>query len=66
MVFFSPVILLLGIVLIAGVVIALKSMSGSGRAAEPPAAAGVTLSCPHCGQETDAAQALCRHCGKDL
>jgi hypothetical protein len=31
-----------------------------------PVARGVTLSCPHCGKNTEAAQPQCQHCSKDL
>jgi hypothetical protein len=30
------------------------------------AARGVTLDCPHCGGQTEAAKPQCEHCSKDL
>ena len=31
-----------------------------------PVARGVTLSCPHCGGQTEAARNQCQHCSKEL
>jgi hypothetical protein len=70
----SPVRILSGVVLVAilvvGVVFALRAAFGGrksqGNLPEPPAAAGVSLNCPHCDGETDAASPQCRHCGKEL
>jgi hypothetical protein len=58
------------VVLVIGVVFALRAAFGGrksgGNTPEPPAAAGVLLNCPHCGEETEAASPHCQHCGKDL
>ena len=70
MMLFSPVLILVVVVLVVGVSFALRAAFGGrksgGNAPEPPAAAGVLLNCPHCGEETEAASSQCRHCGKDL
>jgi len=41
-------------------------MTGEQGTAAPPASAGATLTCWHCGQETHAKQPACEHCGKEL
>jgi hypothetical protein len=70
MMLFSPVLLLFVLVVVIGVVFGLRAAFGGrksgGNAPEPPAAAGVLLNCPHCGEETEAASPQCQHCGKEL
>jgi len=59
----------LGIIVLGGlavvVVVSLLFRGRSGGQA-PQAAAGVSLTCPHCGQDTDASEARCQHCEKEL
>jgi predicted RNA-binding Zn-ribbon protein involved in translation (DUF1610 family) len=60
------------VVVIALVVVGLMSAFRRGRGSsslgesKPQAATGVTLDCPHCGQETEAAVHVCSHCGEEL
>jgi hypothetical protein len=37
-----------------------------GDGSTTPVARGVTLSCPHCGGQTEASKPQCQHCSKDL
>ncbi len=57
--------LIILVVIFGGIAAVFRSSRGGSRPSEPPAAAGVQLNCPHCGQETEAARP-CRHCGRDL
>jgi predicted RNA-binding Zn-ribbon protein involved in translation (DUF1610 family) len=43
-----------------------RGSGSSGGAALPPAAADVTLNCPSCGEETEAARDNCKKCGAEL
>lgn len=58
--------LLVLVVVLGGIAAIFLRGRGGSRPAEPPAASGVQLSCPHCGQETEAAAGRCQHCGRDL
>ncbi len=61
--------ILLGAVLVVAIfvisIITRLFRRGEGSSATP-VARGVTLSCPHCGKNTEAAQPQCQHCSKDL
>ena len=59
---------LLLLLIVGGVVIFLLASrrSGSGSPPPPEVAPGMTLNCPTCGQETDAARSACRHCDAEL
>ena len=58
------VILLVG----SGLVFLLASRRSDSGAAPPPpdVAPDMTLNCPSCGKETDAARSACRHCDSEL
>jgi hypothetical protein len=63
------VVVLLGTVLVVGVLvvsITTRLFRRGGGNSTTPVARGVTLSCPHCGENTEASQPQCQHCSKDL
>ncbi len=61
-------IILVGVLVVGAVVVSMfsrlfrKGEDGS----TTPVARGVTLNCPHCGAQTEAARPRCQHCSKDL
>lgn len=67
---FASLLLMVVIVLaIVGLVsVFRRGRGGSSSLGEstPQAASGVTLNCPHCGQETEAALHTCSHCGEEI
>ena len=68
MAFFSLLPMVVIVVVVVGLVAAFRrgqSSSGFGESTQQ-AASGVTLNCPHCGQETEAAVEVCSHCGEEL
>lgn len=62
--FIGLIVILLGVFAVVGVVAQMFRSRSSSQS--PQAAAGVTLKCPHCAQETDASQHRCQHCDRDL
>jgi hypothetical protein len=66
----SVLFLVVVIVLVVGsLVSAFRRGRGGGSSlgeSKPQAASGVTLNCPQCGKETEAAFHVCSHCGKEL
>ena len=61
-------ILLIGAVVVGAFVVSIitRLFKRGGDGSSTPVARGVTLSCPHCGIETEAAKPRCQHCSKDL
>lgn len=63
-------VILLGTVLVVGLfavsIITRLFRRGGGGNSTTPVARGVTLSCPHCGEKTEASRSQCQHCSKDL
>jgi hypothetical protein len=43
-----------------------RVFGGRGNSSTIQAARGVTLACPHCGEQTEAAKPQCQHCSKEL
>ena len=63
------VVIILGTVLVVGVFavsIITRLFRRGGENSTTPVARGVTLSCPHCGKNTEASRPRCQHCSKDL
>jgi hypothetical protein len=63
------VVILLGTVLVVGIFVVsmiTRLFRRGGENSTTPVARGVTLSCPHCGENTEAAKPQCQHCSKDL
>ena len=61
--------ILLVVALLVGTVfvsIITRLFKRGGDGSTTPVARGVTLSCPHCGGQTEAARPQCQHCSKDL
>ena len=58
------------VLLVVGVIVAAlrgrRGGSSSMGASTPQAAAGLTLNCPSCGKETEAARQVCSHCHTEL
>jgi hypothetical protein len=67
--FASLLLMAVIVVVIVGLVSAFRRGRGGNSSlgeSTPQAASGVTLNCPHCGQETEAALHTCSHCGEEL
>ena len=63
------VVILVGTVLVVGIFVVsiiTRLFRRGGGSSTTPVARGVTLSCPHCGKNTEAVQPQCQHCSKDL
>ena len=62
--------LVITVLLVVGVIVAAirgsRGGSSSMGASTPQAAAGLTLNCPSCGKETEAARQVCSHCHTEL
>ena len=61
-------VLLVGGLLVGTVIVSIiaRLFKKGGDGSATPVARGVTLSCPHCGGQTEAARHQCQHCLKDL
>lgn len=62
-------ILVSAVVLVGTLTVIVSTISrlfrrGDGSAPRP--ARGVTLNCPHCGEQTEAACRQCEHCSREL
>lgn len=62
------VIVLFGVVAVGFIGVSIFSRLFRNRedSSSVQAAHGVTLSCPHCGMETEASRPQCQHCKKEL
>ncbi|MBC8291331.1 MAG: hypothetical protein H8E37_13600 [Planctomycetes bacterium] len=62
-----PEIIIVLLILGAGVFFFSRRGAGSSGVTQlPGAAAGTTLNCPRCGQETAASRPTCEQCGDEL
>ncbi|MFT4555392.1 MAG: hypothetical protein ACI8P0_001756 [Planctomycetaceae bacterium] len=61
-------VLVVGVLLVGAVVVSIivRLFKKGGDGSTTPVARGVTLSCPHCGGQTEAARPQCQHCSKEL